>query len=87
MTTDRKHMFHIAAGLFGFGLGVFLDEFGLLLTCTTPALECDYFAQQTYDAVTFVVAIFFAILYSAPMLRLLKRIFRRIVRIFFGMQE
>ncbi len=82
LTTDRRHMFNIAAALFGVGLGLFLDEFGLLLTCTTPALSCDYFAQNTYDAVIFVLGIFFAILYSAPMISLVRRIFGRIGRIF-----
>ena len=80
LTTDRKHMMNIAAVLFGGGLGLFMDEFGLLLTCTTPAFDCDYYARQSYDAVMYVAAMFLAILYSRPFLAWLKKFIFRLFR-------
>ena len=79
LTTDRKHMEHFAAVLFGLGLGLIVDEFGLLLTCTTPGTVCDYWARQSFDAFMLVAGIFLTILYSAPVLggfmRFLKKVF------------
>jgi hypothetical protein len=77
LTTDRKHMFHFAAGLFGVGLGFIVDELGLLLTCTTPALKCDYYARQTFDIFMVLAGVFLAALYSTPIISGLKRIARK----------
>lgn len=83
LTTDRRHMFNLAAVLFGVGLGLFIDEFGLLLTCTTPALEeCDYFGRETYDAFMLIAAFFFAVLYSRPILSIASRIVYGFLRFF-----
>jgi hypothetical protein len=81
LTTNRPHMERIAAILFGIGLGLFVDEFGLLLTCTTAAKDCDYWARQSYDAFVLIGGVFLAILYSKPAFSLfarsVKRLFRR----------
>ena len=78
LTSDRKHMINIASVLFGVGLGFFVDEFGLLLTCTTPAFECDYFARQTFDVFTYLAGILLVFIYSKPFFGLLKKIVRRL---------
>ncbi len=78
LTTDRRHMINFAAILFGIGLGLFVDEFGLLLTCTTPPFECNYYSRTTYDIFTYIVAGFFTILFSGPMISVIKRIIRRV---------
>lgn len=77
LTSDRKHMINMASVLFGVGLGLFVDEFGLLLTCTTPAFECDYFARQTFDVFTYLAGILLVVIYSKPFFGLLKKIVRR----------
>jgi hypothetical protein len=74
LTTDRPHMERFAAVLFGVGLGLFIDEFGLLLTCTTPAKDCDYWARQSYDVFMFIAALFLAILYSGPFVAGVRRV-------------
>jgi hypothetical protein len=79
LTTDRKHMFHFAAVLFGIGLGFIVDEIGLLLTCTTPALQCDYYSRQTFDIFMVIAGMFFAVLYSNPIIAVLRKITRRLV--------
>lgn len=80
LTTDRPHMERFAAVLFGVGLGLFVDEFGLLLTCTTPTLDCDYWGRQSYDAFVFIGGIFLAIMYSKPAFSLFARGIRRLFK-------
>ena len=41
----------VASALVGMGIGVFADEIGLLLNCTTPARSCTYFFPDTYDII------------------------------------
>jgi hypothetical protein len=74
LTTDRKHMMNTAAVFSGLGLGLIVDEIGLLLTCTTAALECDYFARQTYDVFMLIAALFLTVIYSQPLLGILKKL-------------
>lgn len=78
LTTNREHMFNFAAILFGAGLGLFIDEFGLLLTCTTPPIGCDYYARQSYDAFMVLVAVFFAIIYSGPIFGIFKHVTKKV---------
>ncbi len=75
LTTNREHMFKLAATLFGIGMGLFVDEFGLLLTCTTPPMGCDYWARQSYDVFILVAGLMLAALYSKPVFSKLKRLF------------
>lgn len=62
----------LAAFLFGVGLGVLIDELGLLLTCTTPTKQCNYFARQSFDAFFIILAILLSILYSKPIINKIK---------------
>jgi len=70
LVTNKKIMFWISAAIFGAGLGAIVDEFGLLLTCATPALQCDYWARQSFDAFIIIIVLLLAILYSRPFLKM-----------------
>lgn len=75
LISDRQGPKLFAAALFGMGLGVFADELGLLLTCTSPlALKCNYYARITIDFFTMIVAFFLAVLYFIPAWRRFKRL-------------
>ena len=80
LTTNRPHMERFAAMLTGIGLGLFIDEFGLLLTCTTPAFECDYWGRQSFDAFMLLGGVFLAVLYSGPVMGACVRFFRKLLR-------
>jgi hypothetical protein len=47
----------IASGLIGIGLGLFADEIGLLLNCTTPNRECQYAFPGSYDILLMIVSV------------------------------
>lgn len=49
--SNKHRMMQVASMLVGIGIGVFADEIGLLLNCTTPARNCTYFFGDTYDIV------------------------------------
>lgn len=72
LTTNKEHMFKVSAVLFGIGMGLFVDEFGLLLTCTTPPMGCDYWARQSYDVFVLIGGGLLALIYSGPMLSKIK---------------
>jgi hypothetical protein len=80
LTTNREHMFKLAAVLFGVGMGLFVDEFGLLLTCTTPPMGCDYWARQSYDMFMIISGILLAVLYSKPAISKIGRALNRITK-------
>ena len=73
LVTNKASMFKLAAGIFGFGLGLIVDEIGLLLTCGTSGLDCDYKTRVSYDIFMYVIFIFLAILYSGPFISLVKK--------------
>ncbi|MBI2145366.1 hypothetical protein HYU18_03530 [Candidatus Woesearchaeota archaeon] len=78
LISDRERLKHLAAALFGVGLGILADEAGLLLTCTSPMLlECDYYARVTIDVFTVIAAAFLTVLYFMPLWRRFKGIFSR----------
>ena len=56
----------LSAIIYGAGLGLVLDEVGLMLTCATSTLECDYHARVTFDIIMIVSLIFLNIIYFAP---------------------
>jgi len=82
LTTNREHMFKLSAVLFGVGMGLFVDEFGLLLTCTTPPMGCDYWARQSYDVFMIIAGILLAVLYSKPVLSRIGKIIKSTVGFF-----
>ncbi len=51
LSESAKHL-RAAAALIGIGIGLFADEIGLLLNCTTRARACLYAFPDTGDIVT-----------------------------------
>jgi hypothetical protein len=82
LTTNREHMFKLSAVLFGVGLGLIVDEIGLLLTCTTPPMGCDYWARQSYDVFMVIAGVLLAVLYSKPVLSRMSRMLKSTVGLF-----
>ncbi len=84
--TDSQRLKRISAAIYGFGFGLIIDEIGLLLTCGTAGLQCDYWSRITYDIVTYVIVGFLIIIYFGPFWKvfhniIIKRI-HKITRIF-----
>ncbi len=73
LVTNKESMFKFSAVLFGLGLGQVIDEFGLILTCTTPGFICNYWSRPSYDALVFIGSILLTIIYSGPFFRALKK--------------
>ena len=73
LVSDKRSMHRIAAGLTGVGLGLIIDEVGLLLTCSSPTLICDYWHRITYDVVAWFMGLFFLIIYFDPFWTLFKK--------------
>ncbi|HTP57125.1 MAG TPA: hypothetical protein VMJ72_02515 [Candidatus Paceibacterota bacterium] len=71
--TGRRTL-RTASVLVGVGIGVFADEIGLLLNCTTPARSCTYFFPDTYDI---VVSIGIAIILLIMLIELVARYQKR----------
>ncbi len=65
LSVGKKQM-QFASGLIGIGIGLFADELGLLLNCTTASRECTYAFPDVFDIVVFisVVILFIVILIS-----------------------
>jgi hypothetical protein len=75
LISDRPRLRLFAAALFGFGLGVFADELGLLLTCTSPLmLQCNYHARITLDIFIITVGVFLSVLYFMPVWRRFRKL-------------
>jgi|SRR3989344_8735717 len=70
--SNKEHNKKIAGFLLGAGLGILIDEFGLILTCTTLTKQCDYYARQSFDAFFIILSILLAILYSKPIIQKIK---------------
>ncbi|MBW2985599.1 hypothetical protein KY313_03005 [Candidatus Woesearchaeota archaeon] len=73
LVSDRPNLHNIAAGLTGFGLGLVVDEIGLLLTCSSPGFVCNYWHRLTYDVVIWLVGLFFVAIYFEPFWRFIKK--------------
>ncbi len=84
LASRREGPRHIAAALFGIGLGFIADEVGLLLTCTSPLKGlCDYRARVTWDLFTIIVGLFMTVLYFVPIWRMSKNIVIEVLRFVF----
>lgn len=57
LLSTRKKFLIFASLLIGIGIGLFADEIGLLLTCTTENLVCTYYFPDTFDIVGTIIAI------------------------------
>lgn len=62
LLTEKPNYQRAAAGLLGVGVGLFADELGLLLNCTTTARPCLYAFPDSGDIVGFIVLCLFALL-------------------------
>ena len=69
LITDKQKLKRISAILFGIGLGAITDEFGLLVTCGTESMACDYWHRLSYDSFVFVSMLFLIIIYFGPFWR------------------
>lgn len=77
LISNRQWPRLLAAAMFGIGLGIFADEVGLILTCTSPlTLRCDYHTRITWDVFITIAGILLSVLYLLPALRGFKRLMR-----------
>ncbi len=74
---NSQRRMKIAAALIGIGAGLFVDEIGLLLTCTSFDKTCAYIFPDTPDIVMIVaiIIIFFIALADSDLIALKNRIF------------
>ncbi|MBN2454009.1 hypothetical protein JXB11_00525 [Candidatus Woesearchaeota archaeon] len=78
LISDRPRIHDLAAILLGIGMGLTTDELGLMLTCGTTGLVCDYYARVSYDIGILILAVFLNIAYLIPFWHLvIKRVFGR----------
>ncbi len=66
LVSDRQRLMSLASILFGVGLGLVTDEIGLLLTCNSEGLGCDYFARASFDIAVLLALFFLASIYFRP---------------------
>jgi len=84
LVSDSINLKRISAVLYGVGFGMLIDEIGLLLTCGTQGLACNYYSRITYDVVTYIVVGFLLIMYWGPFWRVFhNKILKNIKKIFF----
>jgi hypothetical protein len=53
---------YVASGLIGVGMGLFGDEIGLLLNCTTPSRICTYAFPNTGDIIVALTMLILALM-------------------------
>lgn len=66
LVSNRQRLMSIAAVMFGAGLGLITDEIGLLLTCNSEGLNCDYYARESFDIAVYIGLFFLAAIYFPP---------------------
>jgi len=59
-----KRALQIASVLMGVGMGLFADEIGLLLNCTTTSRLCAYAFPDTFDIIGIITVMFVLLLIS-----------------------
>jgi len=55
LLTDGRYYKRFASALIGMGMGLFADELGLLLNCTTRNHSCSYIFPDQYEFVGYIV--------------------------------
>ncbi len=80
LVSDRKSLQRLSAVIYGIGLGMLLDEIGLLLTCGTIGIGCDYWHRTSYDFFIIAIVLFLAAIYFEPFWRKMKGTFDRIFK-------
>jgi hypothetical protein len=68
LVSDKVRLHRLSAVLYGIGLGLLTDEIGLLLTCSSDAFTCNYYARQSYDIAVILVLLFLNAIYDIPFL-------------------
>ncbi len=51
LLTNHKVVLRISSMLIGTGMGLFTDEIGLLLNCTSTNRQCIYYFPDTFDII------------------------------------
>lgn len=78
LISSRPRLHFWASLSFGAGLGLVADEIGLLLTCNSEGLNCDYFARASFDLAVMLGLFFFAAIYFPPFyLKVKNRVMRK----------
>jgi len=65
VTFRDKKVLHLASGLIGVGIGLFADEIGLLLNCTSASRQCVYLFPDNLDFIGTIAVIIFVLLILA----------------------
>ena len=68
----RTRMFEVSAMLYGIGLALTFDEFGMWIR-----LQDNYWVRQSYDAVIVILFVFLNIAYLRPLAGVIKRRFTK----------
>lgn len=80
LVSSKERLHRIGSVLFGAGLGLVTDEIGLLLTCNSEGLNCNYYARGSFDFAVFLGLLFLMIIYFPPFWqRMKKRVGRAVV--------
>ncbi len=66
LVSDRERLKNWASAFFGTGLGLIADEIGLLLTCNSEGLNCDYYGRISFDTALLIALFFLAFIYFRP---------------------
>lgn len=73
LVSNRPRLLTIASLFFGTGLGLVTDEIGLLFTCNSEGLDCNYYARGSFDLAVLLGLSFLAFIYFPPFWRKVKR--------------
>jgi hypothetical protein len=83
LVTDKFRVIRWASIIFGVGLGLVIDEWGLFITCGSAAKICDYWHRMSYDVFVIVIMLLLIVIYFDPFWRKIgKRIALRFLRMF-----
>ena len=66
LVSSKERLMNIGSVLFGAGLGLVTDEIGLLLTCNSEGLNCNYYARGSFDFAVFLGLLLLMIIYFPP---------------------
>ncbi|MBI2142482.1 hypothetical protein HYU15_03275 [Candidatus Woesearchaeota archaeon] len=83
LVSNRPRLITLAAVFFGAGLGLVADEIGLLLTCNSEGLNCNYYARSSFDLAVLLGLSFLAFIYFPPFWRKVKS---RVARVLAGIK-
>lgn len=67
VTFQHKKVFRLASALIGVGIGLFADEIGLLLNCTTDNRQCSYLFPDSLDFIGTIAVIIIVLIVLATL--------------------